>query len=154
MRALWSLVERGREFAVYKGEIAVRGKGAVSLLLRFSLDRESLLISFEGVREKEGFDLLEVFLGEIVSMPEVRGGTLLLPTDCGREVKAERAWPAGREFGLTWFDPFLCAALYREGKCSCSLRPWGSRTEFSAGLRLPFEDLGGAPCSERGSSTG
>lgn len=140
--AKWE-TDRKADNATYKGVLDVDGRRAASLEMSFRLAEDSLVVKLDNVQEAEGFDVVEAFFRQMVSVPEAQGGTLLIPADCGREIPAKDALSTAREFGLGWFDTFLCAAVYRDqGKALALVRPAGIEDHILAWVAPPHRGLG------------
>jgi len=129
--------------ATYAGEVKNNGEAAAAVDLQFRLDGPDLVVSFANVRERKGYDLMQIELRELCAVGEQAGGHLVIPSDSGRDVAVGDAGAQAREIAVNWMDILHTAALYRRGgKTAVVCKPLGYEDHILAQVMPPCEDIG------------
>ncbi len=124
------------EEARYSTKVSDNGKPAASFDVVFRVNDPVLRVSIEQVKEETGYQLIDVFLPQIVSaqgcgeQQTVFGGQLILPTQSGRLIHLDHASSGCHRIGLNWMESDLCGAVVGErGAAAIRTRDWDNELE-------------------------
>ncbi len=117
------------EEARYSTKVSDNGKPAASFDVVFHVNDPVLRVSIEQVKEEAGYQLIDVFLPQIVSA-QGGSGELVLPTQSGRLIHLDQALPGCHRIGLNWMESDLCGAVVGErGAAAIRTRDWDNELE-------------------------
>ncbi|HID06484.1 MAG TPA: hypothetical protein EYP10_04980, partial [Armatimonadetes bacterium] len=96
MDVTWQLHATERK-ATYSGQVKIDNTTVTTFDLRFEVDGATLIVRFTNVREREGYDFMQIVLREVCAVGEDSKGHLVIPTDSGRDVPVRKAGTQTRE---------------------------------------------------------
>lgn len=123
-------LQRQEAEARYSTRVSDNGTPAASFDLVYRLEDMVLRIQIERVKEESGYQLIDVFLPQIISA-QGPTGQLIVPTQSGRLVHLDRSAPGRHVVGMNWFEADLCGAVVGDN-CAAAIRTRNWDNELDA----------------------